>query len=142
VGQRAGLDRPADPSGAANGRGRGEIAKAPRIELPEAPLLTQARHRHVHELAVAERAQPHRALGRVGVALDRPRPLPLGRCGEPVGGERRALEIRDAAPCPREERHPGPLHLRPGALADALLGGEDGGRTSDHGRQQLSSGRM
>jgi len=93
-----------------------------RVETEEAPLLAKARHGHEDELALTQCSEPHGALGRVGIALETRRGLPLGSLGEPL---RRALGAREVGDPVRERqreaRDAARGQERPDALANLLL---------------------
>ena len=83
--------------GARNRRGLGELpAELRRVEAEEAPRVAEPRHGHEDELALPQSLEPHRALGRVGVALEALRGLPLGCRGERPRRELGAREVGDA----------------------------------------------
>ena len=79
--------------------------------------LRQPRHRHVDDLALAERHPADRELRRVGVDLDRPGLSPGAQALEverrPLGAD----EVRDAPGRAREPGDAADLHLAPDAVA-------------------------
>src|SRR5207245_772858 len=81
----------AEPGGAGDRGGLGDpMTELRRVEAEEAPLLAKARHGHEDELALTQCSEPHGALGRVGIALETRRGLPLGSLGAPSPAARRA----------------------------------------------------
>src|SRR5262249_42452850 len=98
------------------------LAEALRIEAQEALRATESWHRHEHDLALTQRAQAERALGRIGIELEAAGHFPLAELGGTRGGRLGAAEIGNAA-SQREGKSAGApaLELCPHALPDRLL---------------------
>src|SRR5207248_9056416 len=98
-----------------------QVAQATRVQLPEAPLLPEARHGHVHDLAFTQRAEPDVALRSIGVALDGPRAAPLVEAGKTIRCRRRPDEVWNPSARSGERGYAPLLEKRPDAIADGLL---------------------
>jgi len=91
-----GRNRHAERGRALDRRGLGKLSlEVSRIEAKEAALGAQARDGHQHGLALPQGRQAHRALGRVGIALDPSSGLPLRQLGQSPRGRLGAREVRD-----------------------------------------------
>jgi hypothetical protein len=82
---------------AMGGERLGLVTQLAGIEREERQRVGQLRHRHVDELAVAERPNPYRQLRLVRVGLDNPRVLPGRQFGKALSRRSGANEVRDAA---------------------------------------------
>ncbi len=84
--------------------------------------VAQPRHRHDHRLALLQRDAAGVGLGRVGVGLDHPGPLPEPVAGELLGRQLRPGEVRDPPLGARKAGHALAVHRLPDLLADLVLG--------------------
>ena len=75
----------------------GIVTQLAGIEPEEWQRVGQLRHRHVDELAVAERTNPYRQLWLVRVGFDDPCVLPGRQFGKALSRRGGADEVRDAA---------------------------------------------
>ncbi len=109
--------------GAADARGqRGATAEALRVDLDEALLGAQSRHRHVDDLAVGQRLTTDGKLRRIRIDLDGARLLPDGELCEAGGGTFGTDEVRDASLRTREPLNAVVLQQLPDLPAKILLG--------------------
>jgi len=118
-------------------------ATEPRwIESQEAAHGAQARHGHEHRLTVAQRAQPQRPLGRVGIALQPPRERPFRQLGHACRRALGAHKVRDPVLDGKGKTCDTPLaQERPHALAKRLLRGRSC-RTAGGGRHAAALRRL
>ena len=95
--------RAAVPAGAGDARReRGALPEALRVDLDEALLGAQARHRHVDDLALLQREAAHGELRRVGVHLHDQRAAPDGHLAQQLRRLLGADEVRNAPAAERE----------------------------------------
>ena len=91
-----------------------------RVDPEIGKALGQIGHRREQKLAVVERPQPDRDLRRVGIALDDAGAFPCVEFAEPLCGDVRADEIRDAIER-RSDIDPGLDEAAPDTVADGGL---------------------
>ena len=120
-----GAGRPAD-----RGRLAGRLAQVAGIQGEERLRPGQPRHRHVHGLAVLQRALAHRQLRRVRIGLHGGGRLPHVRAAQPLGGRLGAGEVRDAPVRAGEPGHPRRPHRGPHLLPQGGLRGQHIGRAT------------
>src|SRR5438034_1801803 len=102
-------------------RERRLLAEALRVDLDEALLGAQPRHRHVEDLALGEGEPAHRELGRVRVHFHHQRAAPHRHLAQELRGPLGAGEIGNAAERSGESRHALALNRLPDLLADLRL---------------------
>ena len=120
------VDRAARCARRALDRARGAriVGEVGGVEEEERVRLGQTGHRHVHDLAVDERALADGPLRRVGVRLHGRGRRPFRRLREETGRRFRAHEVRDAVRRLREAGDAGLVEVGPHALPQAGLGRE------------------
>src|SRR5262249_15432476 len=97
------------------------LSQPGRIQLDEALLFTEARHRHIDYLALFERQVADSSLRRVGVRLDDPCLLPRLELADQLGAFFGPGKVRDASPRSREASDSSGLHFRPDRTSDLIL---------------------
>ena len=124
-------DPPRGPRRAADRRRLpGRLLQVRGVQGEERLAFGQPGNRHVNDLAVLQRALPHRQLGRVRIGLHRRGGLPRRQPAESLRGGLGAGEVRDPAGRAREPGHLRGPHRRPHLLAEGGLGREHVGRTT------------